>query len=105
MSRRAGDYAPRDVRATPVPHHGAGGRRTPAVSEPRQRTPPPLRLWRAPGAGARHVVCIGDSITYAPSMPRIGVDHSWVDQLAAALDETTGPRPGNGFHGLWRDEW
>jgi len=38
-------------------------------------------------------------------MPRIGVDRNWVDQLAAALDATTGARPGNGFHGLWRDEW
>jgi lysophospholipase L1-like esterase len=101
----ADDYAPRDVRATPVPYHGAGACRTAAVSERRQGTRPPLRLWHVPAARARHVVCIGDSITYAPSMPRIGVDRNWVDQVAAALDETTGARPGNGFHGLWRDEW
>ncbi len=59
----------------------------------------PLARWHAPPNRIRHVVCIGDSITYAPSMPRIGMDRSWVDQLAAALDSNrcaTGkrvPRP------------
>jgi hypothetical protein len=39
-------------------------------------------------------------------MPATGVNCNWVEQLAVALDRATGPRPGNGFLGLWRrDEW
>ncbi len=37
-------------------------------------------------------------------MPQIGIDRSWVDQLATAL-EATGARLGSGFLGLWRHEW
>jgi len=54
----------------------------------------------------RTVACIGDSITFAPSMAIFGVTEPWVDQLTAALERTARPRRGDGFRGLWRDdEW
>jgi lysophospholipase L1-like esterase len=53
----------------------------------------------------RNVVCIGDSITYDRAMLRTGITRNWVEQLATALDDLTGARPGDGFRGLWRDEW
>jgi hypothetical protein len=34
------------------------------------------------------------------------VRSNWVEQLASAFDASKGPRPGDGFRGLWRgDEW
>jgi hypothetical protein len=54
----------------------------------------------------RSVVCLGDSITFVPSMAEIGVMLPWVDQLTAALERSVGPRVGDGFRGLWHDnEW
>jgi len=54
----------------------------------------------------RNVVCLGDSITYAPSMRRIGITRPWVSQLANALEIAAGRRADDGFRGLWhRDEW
>ena len=76
-------------------------------------TPPnctrPLTRWRSATSRARQVVCVGDSITHgtAGRAPHVaGIKHNWVEQLATALDDETGPRPGDGFRGLWRtDEW
>ena len=54
----------------------------------------------------RNVVCVGDSVTWAPSMPAIGVTENWVEQLAHRLEQRSGPRIGDGFRGLWREtEW
>jgi hypothetical protein len=75
------------------------------VTERQPRARLPLKRSHAPPGRTSQVVCIGDSITYAPSMPRIGVPRNWVEQVAAALEEATGAQPGHGFHGLWRDEW
>jgi lysophospholipase L1-like esterase len=68
-----------------------------------------LTRWWAATRRARQIVCVGDSITHgtAGRAPHVaGIKHNWVDQLATALDDETGPRPGDGFRGLWRtDEW
>src|SRR5438552_13525618 len=76
-------------------------------------TPPcdaqPLMRWKSARSRARQVVRIGDSITQATggrAPLAAGVTRNWVEQLTTALDEETGPRPGDGFRGLWRrDEW
>ena len=67
-----------------------------------------LARWNAKVASneACRIACIGDSITFSPAMARTGVTNPWVDQLAAALERSAGPRAGDGFRGLWRDdEW
>ncbi len=68
-----------------------------------------LTRWKTRDNRSRHVVCIGDSITHgsAGRAPlSSGVSSSWVDQFSSALDDATGPRPGDGFRGMWRkDEW
>jgi hypothetical protein len=64
-----------------------------------------LRRWQRPPNGARDLVCIGDSITYDRAMLRTGVRRNWVEQLATRLEDLNGPRPGDGFRGMWRDEW
>jgi hypothetical protein len=67
-----------------------------------------FRHWKPPPNGARDIVCVGDSITYDRAMLRTGIRRNWVEQLATRLDEMAGagaPRPGDGFRGLWRDEW
>jgi hypothetical protein len=68
-----------------------------------------VKIRPRPPRACRQVVCIGDSITQGtagrPPLGR-GVTRNWVEQLASALDTTEGPRPGDGFRGLWRgDEW
>src|SRR5689334_9662576 len=67
-----------------------------------------LARWRRKldSHDVRRIVCVGDSITYSPSMGDIGVSRPWVDQLSSALEQRIGPRIGDGFRGLWRDnEW
>src|SRR2546428_10303910 len=67
-----------------------------------------LRRWRARASQRRQIVCLGDSITHGPVGPVAVVRnaHGWVDQLARALENASGPRPGDGFRGLWRgQEW
>jgi len=70
-------------------------------------TPVALARWRRARASKRActVVCIGDSITYGPAMPHIGITRNWVTQLAYAIDSSS-PHSGDGFRGLWHhDEW
>jgi hypothetical protein len=67
-----------------------------------------FRRWKPPPNGARDLVCVGDSITYDRAMLRTGIRRNWVEQVATRLDEMAGdgaPRPGDGFRGMWRDEW
>ncbi len=70
-------------------------------------TPVALARWHRARKSTQgcSVVCIGDSITYAPAMPHIGVTRNWVAQLACAIDSSS-PLNGDGFRGLWHhDEW
>jgi hypothetical protein len=64
-----------------------------------------LERWHAARRRQRRAVCIGDSITYDRAMLAAGIRRNWVDQLAAALDALAGDRTGDGYRGLWRDEW
>nr|MDP9332413.1 hypothetical protein [Actinomycetota bacterium] len=64
-----------------------------------------LTRWRLPRNRVRNVVCIGDSITYDRAMLKTGISRNWVEQLATALGDLTGAKLGDGFRGLWRDEW
>ncbi|MDQ1454609.1 MAG: hypothetical protein QOH28_229 [Actinomycetota bacterium] len=64
-----------------------------------------LARWSLPSNRVRNVVCIGDSVTYDRAMLKTGISRNWVEQLATALDDVTGARPGDGFRGMWRDEW
>jgi hypothetical protein len=67
-----------------------------------------MKRWREKldAHDVRTVVCLGDSITFAPTMAEIGVTEPWADQLTAGLECSMGPRVGDGFQGLWRDnEW
>ncbi|MDQ1449852.1 MAG: hypothetical protein QOC79_2823 [Actinomycetota bacterium] len=38
-------------------------------------------------------------------MLKAGITRNWVEQLATAFVDLTGAKPGDGFRGLWRDEW
>jgi hypothetical protein len=67
-----------------------------------------FRRWKPPPNGARDLVCLGDSITYDRAMLRTGIRRNWVEQVATRVDEMAGDaatRPGDGFRGMWRDEW
>jgi lysophospholipase L1-like esterase len=54
----------------------------------------------------RTVMFLGDSVTYVPSMSEFGVTENWVEQLTRTIEQSAGPRAGDGFRGLWHDtEW
>ncbi len=64
-----------------------------------------LARWHTASGRLRQVVCLGDSITYDRAMIAARIRRNWVEQLTDAFDATSGSRPGDGFRGLWRDEW